>query len=304
MDFEMLFKVIRRLTLFFAVVWISLTLFMSTPANLAVTGGFVGPPAPEKVVFDKTVPLLNCESAYLFDNSTRAKIFGKDEYEIRPIASITKLLSALTFLDFKVDWNKTIEMTMADVENSSRSVLRAGHVYKVGDLLHASLMGSDNRATRAIARSTGITIDSFVVRMNKKADELGLLSISIEEPTGLSENNVASAADVARLLNAAANNPTISSILQMKSYSFSSVNRGRQYTYGNTNKLLSGRWEVEGGKTGYIDEAGWCFVARVNDRQGHDLTAVVLGANSNSQRFRQAQKMFDWAFNQLERNRF
>ncbi|MGB5107167.1 MAG: serine hydrolase [Candidatus Zixiibacteriota bacterium] len=300
----MLLKSLHRIAVFFSIVWISLTLFMASPANLSVVGGFIGPPAPAKPVFNKTVPLLNCESAYLFDNSTRAKIFGKDEYEVRPIASITKLLSALTFLDFNVDWNKTIEMTMTDVENSSRSVLRAGHVYKVGDLLHASLMGSDNRATRAVARSTGIPMDSFVVCMNKKADELGLLSVSVEEPTGLSENNVASAADVARLLNAAANNATISSILQMKKYSFASVNRGRQYTYGNTNKLLSGRYEVEGGKTGYIDEAGWCFVARVNDRHGHDLTAVVLGANSNSQRFRQAQKMFDWAFDQLEQSRF
>lgn len=296
----MLLKVIRRLLVFFSIVWVTLTLLTASPANLAVCSGFIGPPAPAKVKLDVSAPLLACESAYLFDNSSRVKLFGKDEYDIRPIASITKLLTALTFLDFNVSWEKTIEMTKADVENSSRSVLRAGQIYRVADLIHASLMGSDNRATRALARSTGISTDSFVVCMNKKADELGLLTLSVEEPTGLSENNVASAADVARLMNAAANNKTIESILQLRSYSFSSVKSKRQYTFGNTNRLLSGRWEVEGGKTGYINESGWCFVARANDRQGHDLTAVVLGANSNNQRFRQAQKLFDWAFNQLD----
>ncbi len=297
-------KIARRLLVFLAIFWVTLAIATSSPANLAICNGFIGPPAPPKVILADRAPLLACESAYLFDNDSRIKLFGKDEYDIRPIASITKLLTALTFLDFNVEWNKTVEMTMEDVENSSRSVLRAGHTYRVEDLIHASLMGSDNRATRALARSTGLPMDSFVVRMNKKAVELGLLTLSVEEPTGLSERNVASAADVARLMNAAANNNTIGSILQMRSYSFSSVNRKRQYTFGNTNRLLSGRWDVEGGKTGYIDESGWCFVARVNDRHGHDLTAVVLGANSNTQRFRQAQKLFDWAFGQLDKREY
>lgn len=297
-------KIVGRLLVFFAIFWVTLGIATSSPANLAICNGFIGPPTPPKVILPDRAPLLACESAYLFDNASRIKLFGKDEYDIRPIASITKLLTALTFLDFKVDGDKTVEMTMADVENSSRSVLRAGHTYRVEDLIHASLMGSDNRATRALARSTGVSMDSFVVCMNKKADELGLLTLNVVEPTGLSEMNVASAADVARLMNAAANNTTIGSILQMKSYSFSSVNRKRQYTFGNTNRLLSGRWDVEGGKTGYIDESGWCFVARVNDRHGHDLTAVVLGANSNTQRFRQTQKLFDWAFGQLDGRKY
>lgn len=297
-------KILRRLLAFFGIFWLTLAIFTSTPANLAICNGYMGPPAPPKVILETKAPLLYCESAYLFDNASKVKLYGKDEYDIRPIASITKLLTALTFLKFKVDWDKTIEMTMEDVENSSRSVLRAGHTYRVEDLFHASLMGSDNRATRALARSTGVPMDSFVVCMNKTANDLGLMTLSVEEPTGLSEQNVASAADVARLMNAAANNRTIGSTLQMKSYTFSSVNRKRQYTFGNTNRLLSGRWDVEGGKTGYIDEAGWCFVARVNDRNGHDLTAVVLGANSNTQRFRQTQKLFDWAFEQLDNRQF
>lgn len=300
----MISKILRRLFLFLGIFWVTLAVVTSSPANLAICNGFIGPPTPPRVILADKSPLLACESAYLFDNASRVKLFGKDEYDIRPIASITKLLTALTFLDFDVKWDKTVEMTKEDVENSSRSVLRAGRTYRVGDLIHASLMGSDNRATRALARSTGVSMDSFVVRMNKKAVELGLLTISVEEPTGLSERNVASAADVARLMNAAANNKTLGSILQMKSYSFSSADRKRQYTFGNTNRLLSGRWDVEGGKTGYIDESGWCFVARVNDRHGHDLTAVVLGANSNSQRFRQAQKLFDWAFEQLDKREF
>lgn len=293
-------KALRRILIFMSAVLVTWALALVSPANLAVTAGIVGPPPPPEIEFDRPAPRLNCESACLFDNYNSVKLYGKDEHIVRPIASITKLLTALTFLEFDVDWDKEIEMIKSDVENSSRSVLRAGHVYRVRDLIHASLMGSDNRATRALARATDVSPDSFVNAMNAKARELGLLSLHVEEPTGLSEQNVANAEDVARLLNAAANNETISKILQEKQYSFSSVNKRRQYVFGNTNRLLHGRYEVEGGKTGYIDEAGWCFAAKATDRHGHDLTAVVLGAHSNGQRFNQAQKLFDWAFNQME----
>ncbi len=291
-------KALKRILLLLGATAFTLVVALVSPANLAITSGLVGP-LPPKVDITRPAPYVNCESACLFDNYNSVKLYGKDEHIVRPIASITKLLTALTFLDYKVDWDKEVPMIMSDVENSSRSVLRAGHIYRVRDLIHASLMGSDNRATRALARSTGVSPDSFVIAMNAKARELGFLSMHVEEPTGLSENNVGNAEDVARLLNTAANNETISRILQEKQYTFFSVNKHRQYIFGNTNRLLHGRYEVEGGKTGYIEEAGWCFTARATDRYGHDLTAVVLGAHSNGQRFTQAQKLFDWAFSQL-----
>ncbi len=285
--------------MFCGVITLLVVAVLDRPANLAISSGPIGPPSPPQYKFHLKPPNLSCESACLYDNYSSVKLFGKDEDTPRPIASITKLLTALTFLDYGVNWDTTVAMIEADVENSSRSVLRAGHQYRVIDLLHASLMGSDNRATRALVRSTGVAPDSFVASMNSKARHLGLITLTVDEVTGLSENNVASAVDVARLLNFAAANKTISEILQKTEYNFESVNKHREYIFGNTNRLLHGRWLIEGGKTGYIDEAGWCFTARATDRDGRDLTAVILGAHSNRQRFAQAQRLFEWAFSQL-----
>ncbi len=296
-----MFNGTRRIGFIALAAFLSITIFWPTPATQSMTKETYGPPAPRFHTLAVPPPKLMCEAAFLQDNSTSEKLYGKDEYNVRSIASITKLITALTFLDFKVDWDKTIEMDTSDANNSSRSQLRAGDIYRVGDLFHCSLMSSDNRATRAIVRSTGVSTDSFIVRMNRKVDSLGLYSIKVDEVTGLSENNVASAYDIARLVNIASTNPTIQSVLCTKEYTFISERRHRLYTLGNTNRLLSSTWKIEGGKTGYIGESGYCFAVRVADDKGHDLTGVVLGAHSNSRRFREAKKLFQWAFTALEK---
>ncbi len=296
-----MFDGIRRIGFAFLLIFIALTIFWPTSAKQSGNGEPYGPPAPIFYMLDIKPPKLYCEAAFLQDNISLEKLYGKDEYDVRPIASITKLITALTFLDFNVDWDNTIEMDTSDVNNSSRSPLRAGDVYRVRDLFHASLMSSDNRATRALARSTGVSLDSFVVLMNRKVDSLGLYSIKVEEVTGLSENNVASAYDLARLVNIASANETVQSALLTKQYIFISEKRKRTITLGNTDRLLFSEWRVQGGKTGYIGESGYCFAVRVADDKGHDLTGVVLGARSNSRRFKEATKLFQWAFSALDK---
>jgi len=282
-------------------VFLAMTIFWPTPATHTITKEYYGPPAPIFHTLSITPPKLLCEAALLQDNSTSEKLYGKDEYNVRPIASITKLITALTFLDFGVDWDKTIEMDTSDANNSSRSPLRAGDIYRVRDLFYCSLMSSDNRATRALARSTGVSIDSFIVLMNRKVDSLGLFSIKVDDVTGLSENNVGSAYDIARLVNIASTNETIQATLCTKEYSFLSEKRKRLVTLGNTNRMLSSSWRIEGGKTGYIGQSGYCFAVRVADDKGHDLTGVVLGAHSNSRRFKEVTKLFQWAFAALDK---
>jgi D-alanyl-D-alanine endopeptidase (penicillin-binding protein 7) len=282
-------------------VFLAMTIFWPTPARQTLSKEYYGPPAPIFHTLNITPPKILCEAAFLQDNSTSEKLYGKDEYNVRPIASITKLITALTFLDFGVNWDQTIEMDTSDANNSSRSSLRAGDVYRVRDLFHCSLMSSDNRATRALARSTGVSTDSFVVLMNRKIDNLALFSVKVDEVTGLSENNVGSAYDIARLVNIASANATIQTTLCTKEYSFISEKRKRLITLGNTNRLLSGSWRIEGGKTGYIGESGYCFAVRVADEKGHDLTGVVLGARSNSRRFKEVTKLLQWAFTALDK---
>jgi serine-type D-Ala-D-Ala endopeptidase (penicillin-binding protein 7) len=272
---------------------------MVAPANVSVTPGLEGPPRPPVPELKHKAPRVYCEAAVLIDNSSNATLYAKHPYEVRPIASITKLLTVLTFLDQNVDWDKEVQMTRTEAYHSSQSRLRSGDIYKVRDVFNAALIASDNRAARLLARSTGLEQDSFVVLMNAKARELGLLTLSVEEVTGLSENNVASAVDCGRLLNIAASNPKIKAAMRMRTYDFVSSKYKRRYHLVNTNRLLRSRWHVEGGKTGYIFESGWCVTVRAKDWHGNDVTAVVLGARSQSSRFSQADKMFRWAFREL-----
>ena len=166
----------RRIGFVSLSIFLALTIFWPTPSHTDPDQRILRPSGADFPYAGRLLlPKLFCEAAFLQDNSTSEKLYGKDEYNVRPIASITKLITALTFLDFKVDWDKTIEMDTADANNSSRSPLRAGDVYRVRDLFHCSLMSSDNRATRALARSTGVSIDSFIVMMNRKVDSLGLV---------------------------------------------------------------------------------------------------------------------------------
>jgi D-alanyl-D-alanine carboxypeptidase len=277
--------------------------FLVEPANLAVPPGLEGPPLPPATELQRRPPRVYCHSALLIDNETGEKLYGHNEYRVRPIASITKLLTALTFLDFDVDWNREIQITRSDAINSSKSRLRTGDIFAVRDLFYAALMSSDNRAARALCRAAGLERDSFVVCMNQKARELGLLTMHVTEPTGLSELNVASAADCASLVNIAAANPEIKKAMRMRSYRFTSLKYKRKHRMVNTNRLLVSRWYVQGGKTGYISESGWCVAVRVKDWHGIDLTAVILGAGSKSSRFTQASKLFRWAFRELREQR-
>jgi D-alanyl-D-alanine endopeptidase (penicillin-binding protein 7) len=150
-----------------------------------------------------------------------------------------------------------------------------------------SLMCSDNVATRVLARESGLGADEFVARMNRKAVELGLARTRFVECTGLDERNVSTAADIARLLHAAADNPTIHDITTQRGYdflSFSASNRVRTHHISTTNRLLYGRYEIKGGKTGFISESGYCLATWIRTDQ-RDMIAVVLGAPTNATRF-------------------
>jgi D-alanyl-D-alanine endopeptidase (penicillin-binding protein 7) len=200
----------------------------------------------------------------------------------------------MVLLDTEPDWERTVEVLPEDVKNSSRSHIRAREEISIRDLIHASIMSSDNVATKTLARTCGLTSEEFVRRMNVKAESLGLTGTHFVEPTGLSEQNVASAEGVARLLNAAASNPIVSAIMQKQSYSF--VSNRKTHNLVNTNRLLRSKWRVTGGKTGFINEAGYCLVTSVETPTGAAVTAVVLGAPSNALRFAEARRILDWTF--------
>ena len=239
------------------------------------------------------IPRLHVKAAYVVDANNRV-LFEKNPDRILPIASLTKLVTTMVFLQTSPDWDRVIEIVPEDVHNSSRTRIRAREEITVRDLFHAALMSSDNAATKALVRTCGVPTDEFVRRMNLLVDSLGVPETHFVEPTGLSEQNVSTAQGMAVILRAATESDVVSAITQKTEYSFTSNRRVHHLV--NTNRLLRSQWDITGGKTGFIHEAGYCLVTNVKGPTGIDVTAVVLGAPSNALRFAEARRILDWTF--------
>lgn len=245
-------------------------------------------------IFDPQNPsTLRAEAAVVIDTRTMKVVWSKNPHLRRPVASLTKLMTALVVLDHRVDLGDSMTVTTADVTGAGHSHVRAGNRVTVGDLLRCSLISSDNAATRALARSTGLDMDEFVRAMNARARALGLKETRYADPTGLSADNRSTAADQARLIILAADNPLISRITSTPSYTFLCGRRIETLT--NTNRLLRSRSDIVSCKTGFINSAGYCLALLIGDRDRPYLTTVVLGAPSNSSRFAETSKLIDWA---------
>jgi len=227
-------------------------------------------------------------NAILLDPSTGEVLFEKNSSRSVPIASLTKLMTAMVFLEQQPDLARDVVVSNDEIRGAGHTQLRNHEVVQLGELLRMSLMSSDNCATRVLARESGLPHADFIARMNRKAVELGLTGTHFDEVTGLDEHNVSTASDVARMLHAAAHEPLIAEITTTRSYAFKTERR--YHTVGNTNRLLYGRYEIKGGKTGFIQEAGYCFATWVHS-QGRDLIAVVLGAPTNATRFADTVRM-------------
>ncbi len=232
---------------------------------------------------------LTAKSALVLDLDKGTVLYDKNSEEVRSIASLTKLMTAMVFLECGVDLFDTITIGRGDARASAKSHLRPGETFYLIDLLHASLMPSDNRATRALVRATGLSPQEFVERMNQKADSLGLVNTQFSDPTGLDADNVSTAWETAQLLKVALSYPLISQITTKTSYKFFCINkRRRMHQLNNSNRLLRSDYEVLGGKTGFIGRSGWCLAVMLKNIEER-LCVVVLGAASNVRRFAEAR---------------
>jgi serine-type D-Ala-D-Ala endopeptidase (penicillin-binding protein 7) len=234
----------------------------------------------------RRVPPDGCwaRSAIVIDPASGEVLFDKNSDASVPIASLSKLMTAMVFLDQNPDLDRHVVVARDDWRGAGHTQLRVGESVQLGDLLHMSLMCSDNCATRVLARESGLASDEFLARMNRKAIELGMNRSRFVESTGLDQRNVSTAADVARMLRAAAGMPLIHEISTTREYEFNSSAR-RAHAIRNTDRLLYGdRYEILGGKTGFISEAGYCFATWIRT-EGRDMIAVVLGAPTAATRF-------------------
>lgn len=252
--------------------------------------------------FDKVQkgPHLNIKAAMLLDYENGEVLYAKNVDEVRSIASLSKLVAAMVVLDKEVNMERTAKISREDARRSSRSRLSVGFELNLRDLMHASLMNSDNRATRAIARATCGSIEEFTKEMNKKVRQLGLKKTMFYEPTGLDARNVSTAHEIAKILHHAYDYKMIAEITAKKVYKVKILNRKNTYRQmANTNMLIHSPYKVLSGKTGYIRASDYCLTTLVKNRAGQRMTLVLLGAPGDKLRFREARKLIDWGYRQI-----
>ncbi len=237
---------------------------------------------------------VNARAALVVDANTGEVLFDKNSGQPMPIASLTKLMTALVYLEMKPDLTRRAMVTREDLAASGHTRLRAGEVVTMRDLLHLALLSSDNAATKSLVRNSDLAPEEFLARMNRKAQVMGLQQTRFVEFTGLSEQNVSTATEYAQILKRASGDPMISHITTLPDYTFRSSKK--DYHLVNTNRLCRyGIFDVRGGKTGFISEAGYCLATWVSTRT-RDVISVVLGAPSNSVRFSETRRLIDrWA---------
>jgi D-alanyl-D-alanine endopeptidase (penicillin-binding protein 7) len=241
---------------------------------------------------------LRSSSALVQDAQTGEVVFGKNTDAVVPIASITKLMTAMVILDYGLDLDEEVVLTKEDAVRmkGSRSRLRTGLKLTRGDLLLLALMASDNRAAAALGGSYPGGLEAIVDAMNVKAAVLDMEETRFVEPTGLSPANVSTAADLAKLVRAAHEYPLIReySTRDRAAVRVATGKRTRVLNYGNTNGLVrSKHWEIELSKTGYISEAGRCLVMHVRLAE-KDLIVVLLDSWGKHSRVGDANRIRKW----------
>ena len=239
---------------------------------------------------------LPAANGVIFDCQNNNLYFAKRSDRQWPIASITKLFTAYTFLDYNPGWETSLTVKAEDKREGGEIYLFAGDKVKVKDLFYFSLVGSDNTATAALVRSTGLSEEEFVQKMNLKIKELGLVNTRLVDSVGLKDSNISTAREVAEFASMALARPEISRASLTKKYEFT-TEQGRKKSITSTNELLSsfpqGGVNILGGKTGFMNSAGYCFVGQFANQAGEAIVTVVLGADSDSGRFVLTKKLVE-----------
>ncbi len=251
--------------------------------------------------YDGRGPLLLASSKALVINQlTGETIFAKNTSQSTPIASVTKLMTAMVMLDAHLPMDDVLFIADEDVDylKGTHSRLSVGTSLTRGELLQLALMASENRAAAALARNYPGGIHTFIGAMNHKADLLGMKSTHFFDATGLDSNNVSTAEDLVRMVNAAYHYPEIRQVTTTASQSVNLYGRGNSLNFVNTNALVRGSdWVIGLSKTGFINEAGRCLVMQA-EISGQPMIIVLLDSVGKLTRIGDANRIRRW----IERN--
>lgn len=268
-------------------------LFQSRAAAVPLEGGssiLLGLPGiGSKASSESTV---RAQSALLYSADTASILFEQRGFERRPLASITKLMTAMVAIDHDIAWNQEVNILPHEYVQGGELILAPGEKVTMRDVFTASLLGSANNATLAYVRQMGISERDFVREMNRKAIALGLEQTEFTDVTGLSPKNLSTAYEIAIMAHHAFSKyPEISQATSQQEYIFTIRGSRREHTIKNTNKPVhEGALEVAGSKTGFLYEAGYCLVIEGAGKYAN-MVAVVMDTPSEQAQFVEIERL-------------
>lgn len=248
---------------------------------------------------------ITAKSAVAMDEQTGEILWQKNATSTLPLASLTKLVAIKVFLDTRPTLNRQVAYSLKDEEynyeyvdkwESARLKLSDGDILTIEDLLYAALVGSANNAIETLVRVSGLKRDEFILKMNQAAANWGAAATRFVEPTGLSPEDVSSALDYAIITKEVYTHPIIQKASVMSQYKFTALNTKKAHTVTNTDKLIEvSSLNITGSKTGYLEEAQYCLMARAKNNSGLEVIAVTMGVDSRQNSFDETEQLLKYA---------
>lgn len=239
-------------------------------------------------------PVINAGSAISIDEETGVTLYEKNSHQSRQIASLTKLMTAVIILE-ENDLSDTVTVPrVANYQDGSQMFLRTDEKITIENLLYGLMINSANDAALTLAEYNAGTVEKFVEKMNKKAEELNLKETHFQNPIGLDDkNNYSSAYDMANLARYIYQKDFIRKVAIIKEMEVKSTDGQTTHKLKSTNDLLDSYLKIKGLKTGTTDKAGQCLVAIANNDANNEIITVVLGSPA---RFSESKVLIDWTF--------
>jgi serine-type D-Ala-D-Ala endopeptidase (penicillin-binding protein 7) len=255
------------------------------------------PSGPQRI-HEQAFPEVTAASAVVVDAVTGHILGDKNKEYVGPIASITKVMTALVFLDYNTSWD-TLKMQRSDYRPGGTILVRAGSQMTQYDAFMTMLVGSENNVAIALTRSLGFTEQDFVTRMNQYAEQLDLADTHFVDPTGLKSGNISTALDLVRLGWHVFQQPSMREALTTPEYYFTATNTRVRHHIRTTNDLLTAEidgYSIIAAKTGFTNDAGYTFLVEAANQDGERVIVAVLDAPTETDRFRDADALIRWAF--------
>ena len=253
-------------------------------------------------------PELNARNAIIMMEDSGEVIWGKNQDQVVPIASLTKMMSIKVFLDTRPDMSRVVSYKKQDELynyeycfpwESAHLWVTEGETMTIEDLVYSTLVGSANNAVETLARVSGLSREGFVARMNETAKTWGAYNTRFVEPSGLSIDNVSSPYDYAIITKEIFKNPLIEKISTTKTYTFSTINTNIPHTLRNTNLMKAVQeYDINGFKTGYLHESLYCLMTRIKTAQGN-MIVVSLGSDTEANRVSDNKKLIEYGLRAL-----